>query len=129
MRHMRWGWILVAGLLGEFVAIVFLEGLRLLHGGWLAPLSPVGSAAFQFEMFAGMALCGWWVARKTTAWPVLNGALVGVTAVLIYEMLAFGQPVPRNWFYFVAHGLKIGGGAAGGWLAAWRARAPVSASA
>lgn len=32
MRNMRWGWILIGGLLGEFVAIVFLEGLRLLHG-------------------------------------------------------------------------------------------------
>ena len=110
------------------MAIVFLEGLRLLHGGWLAPLSTVGSAAFQFEMFAGMVFFGWWIAGKTTAWPVLHGALVGVCAVLIYEILAFGQPVPRNWFYFLAHGLKIGGGAVGGWLAARRARAPMSAS-
>lgn len=56
---------------------------------------------------------------------VLHGALVGAAAVLIYEILAFGQPVPRTWPYFLAHALKIGGGAAGGWIAARRARASV----
>ena len=129
MRSMRWGWILLAGFLGEVVAIVFLLGLRHLHGyeaRSLAPLSALGAAAFQFELFAVMALFGWWVARKATAWPVLHGALVGVAGVLIYEILAFGQPVPRNSSYFLAHALKIGGGAAGGWLA--RSRAPVRAS-
>ena len=130
MRDMRWGWILVAGFLGECVAIAVLVGIRLLHGyepGSLAPLSSLGAATFQFELFAVMALFGWWVARKATAWPVLHGALVGVAAVLIYEIVAFGQPVPRTLSYFVAHALKIGGGAAGGWIAAWRARAPASA--
>jgi hypothetical protein len=131
MRNVRWGWILIAGLLGEFVAIVFLVGLRRLHGyeaRSLAPLSALGATAFQFELFAVMALFGWWVARKATASPVLHGTLVGVAAVLIYEILAFGQPVPRNWSYFLAHALKIGGGAAGGWMASWRTRVAVGPS-
>jgi hypothetical protein len=131
MRKVRWSWIVLAGFLGECVAILFLIGLRRLHGypaSSPAPLSPLGSAAFQFELFAVMALFGWWVARKATALPVLNGTLVGVAAVLIYEILAFGQPVPRDSFYFLAHGLKICGGAAGGWLAGGRGRMAFSGS-
>jgi len=126
MRDIRWGWVLLAGFLAEAVAIAVLVGLRVLHGydvRSLAPLSALGTAVFDLELFLGTALFGWWVARKSPA-PILNGLLVGVAAVLLYEIVAFGQPVPRNATYFFLHALKIGGGAAGGWLAAWRARPP-----
>ena len=100
-------------------------GLRLLHGyGPLSPspLSASGTAAFLAELFVVLALFGLWVARKAATQPVLHGVLVGVAAVLIYELLveivAFGKPVPRNLLYFTAHAVKIAGGAAGGWIAA-----------
>lgn len=131
MRKIRWGWILVAGILAEAVAVAFLVGLRWLHGypaASAAPLSVLGTTAFEAELFVGTALAGWWVARKATGWPVLNGALVGVTTVLVYEILAWGQPVPRDFSYFLLHGLKIGGGVAGGCIAAWRAGAPARAA-
>jgi hypothetical protein len=130
MRKIRWGWILVAGILAEAVAVAFLVGLRRMHGyaaASAAPLSAVAAVAFEVELFVGTAVAGWWVARKATAWPVLNGALVGVTTVLVYEILAFGQPVPRDWSYFLLHGLKVAGGVTGGCIAAWHARAPASA--
>ena len=130
MRKIRWGWILVAGILAEAVAVAFLVGLRWMHGyaaASAAPLSAVAAVAFEVELFVGTAVAGWWVARKATASPVLNGALVGVTTVLVYEILAFGQPVPHGWSYFFLHGLKVAGGVTGGCIAAWHARAPASA--
>jgi hypothetical protein len=127
MRNIRWGWILLAGAVAEALAVAVLVGLRSLHGyeaASAAPLSTLGTATFEVELFAGTALAGWWVARKATAWPVLNGALVGIVTVLVYEILAFGQPLVRDASYLLLHGLKIGGGVAGGLLAAWRARVP-----
>ena len=122
MRTLRWGWILLAAFLGELVGIVVLMGLRLLSGYGpvsLAPLSSLGTTAFLLELAVVMAIFGWWVAaRKAGGQRVLHGLLVGVAAVLIYEIAAFGQPVPRDSTYFAAHLLKIGGGALGGWLAA-----------
>ena len=132
MRNIRWGWILLAGVLAEAVAVAVIVGLRWLHGypaASAAPLSTLGTATFEVELFVGTALAGWWVARKATATPVLNGALVGVTTVLVYEILAYGQPVVRDGSYFLLHGLKIGGGVVGGWIAARRARAPADAPA
>jgi hypothetical protein len=135
MQNLRWGWIALGGFLGELVAIVVLMGLRVLNGSGPispAPLSPLALAAFLTELAVVMALFGWWVAaRKAHAQRVLHGLLVGVAAVLIYEILAFGQPVPRDWSYVAAHALKIAGGAVGGWLATWlgaRAALPTAAS-
>lgn len=125
MTNIRWGWIVLAAFLGELTGILLLMGLRLLHGyGPLSPspLSGPGEAAFIAELFAVLALFGYWVARKAPLQPVLHGLLVGVTSVLIYEVLVFivarGQPIPRNLLYFAAHAVKIAGGAAGGWFAA-----------
>lgn len=125
MTNIRWGWILLAAFLGEVTGILLLMGLRLLHGYGPAspnPLSGPGEAAFMAELFVVLALFGYWVARKALLQPVLNGLLVGVTSVLLYELLVFivarGQPIPRNLLYFSAHVVKIAGGAAGGWFAA-----------
>jgi len=60
----------------------------------------------------------------------LARALVGVATILIYEILAYGQPVPHNAEYFFLHGMKLVAGALGGFIAGWQAsartRAPVS---
>jgi hypothetical protein len=125
MRNLRWGWILLAGFLGELTALLVLFGIRLLHGFSpfeLRPLSPIGTAAFDLALFCVPALFGHWVARKAPSQPVLNGLLVGVAAVLIYEALVFRQPIPRGVSYFVAHALKIAGGVVGGWSVARQRR-------
>ena len=131
MKHMRWGWILLAGFLAESVSVAFLVGLRYWHGGSVrSELSPLGNATFEVELFVVTALFGWWAARKATSWPLLHGALVGVVTILIYEILAYGQPVPHNAEYFFLHGMKLVAGAVGGFIAGWQAsartRAPVS---
>jgi hypothetical protein len=131
MRIMRWGWIVLAGVVAEGVSIAFLVGLRYWQGGSArAELSALGNAMFEVELFAVTALFGWWAARKTISWPLLDGALVGVVTIVIYEILAYGQPVPHNAEYFFLHGMKLVAGAVGGWIAGWQApartRAPVS---
>jgi hypothetical protein len=60
-------------------------------------------------------LFGLWVARKVEAYFVLQGMMVGLIGVLIYVGLTRGQPEPL--LYVFAHGLKLLGGAAGGYLA------------
>jgi len=56
---------------------------------------------------------------------VVHGALVGVTAVLIYLGVSLGQPEPMA--YVIAHLLKVLGGAAGGLAAMSRFRSAASA--
>lgn len=124
MHNVRWGWIVLAGFVAEVLGFVVLMGIRVLHGvGPLAldPLSAVGNAAFLLELFLVFALFAWWVARGARALVFSNGLLVGVAAVLIYEIVARGSGQsmpPLSAAYLLAHAVKIAGGAAGGWLAA-----------
>jgi hypothetical protein len=123
MRNVRWGWIVLGAFVAEVVGFALLMGIRVLHGyGPLArdPLSALGNAAFQIELFLVFALFGWWVARGAHKLVLVNGLLVGVAAVLIYEIAARGsrQSIPISASYLLAHAVKIAGGGAGGWLAA-----------
>jgi hypothetical protein len=70
------------------------------------------------------------VCRRLESRFVLHGALAGLAATLIYlvPVLASGQTQPA--VYWVAHGLKVLGGAAGGMFMARRtARAGTGARA
>ena len=97
MKNVRWGWVLLEGVLGEFSTIVLITVLRLMHGeGMRAPLSAFGQTAFPVGVFASLLLCGWWVARKALAWPIVHGLLVGTVAVLTYELLTIRLQVPRT---------------------------------
>jgi hypothetical protein len=60
-------------------------------------------------------LLAWWVGRGIQSRFVVHGLLVGVVAMLIYIALTRAQPEP--FAYVLAHGLKLLGGAGGGWLA------------
>jgi len=125
VRNVRWGWIVLGAFVAELVGFAVLMGIRVLHGYGpfaLDPLSAVGNAAFPIELFLVFALFGWWVARGARELVFLNGLLVGVGAVLIYEIAArgTGQSIPISATYLLAHAVKIAGGGAGGWLAARR---------
>ena len=123
MRNVRWVWILICAWLAELLGYAVLMGIRVLHGIGpfsLDPLSPLGDAAFQIELFLVFALFGWWVARGARGLVVVNGLLVGLGAVLIYEIAAraSGHPPPFSVTYLLLHAVKIAGGAVGGWIAA-----------
>src|SRR5262249_25336413 len=118
MRDIRWGRIIGGGFLVELalfaIAIpVFALGAQ----GSLNYIVP--PAAFIASIFGGV-----WVARKPPGRPVLHGTLAGVVATLIYLGLSFGQP--ESAAYIAAHGLKILGGAAGGFVSSKRLKTAMS---
>ena len=112
MKNMRWGWILLGGFLAELLVFALVIPLSLLAG----PQSLLYSA--PPASFVGTLVSGWWVARKARRRPVLHGTLVGLVATVIYIIISRGQPEPLA--YIIAHGLKLLGGVAGGYMAARR---------
>jgi hypothetical protein len=123
VRNIRWIWIVLGAFVAEVLGFAGLMCIRVLHGYGpfaLDPLSAVGNAAFLIELFVVFMLFGWWIARGARDLVFLNGLLVGVAAVLIYEIVARGSgaSIPLTAAYLLAHAVKVGGGAAGGWIAA-----------
>jgi len=108
----RWLRVLIAGFLAEILVIALVIPISLLFGkNTLTYAAPAASLLACF-------LLAIWVGRRLDSLFVLHGVLVGVVATLIYVGLTRGGPEPVA--YLVAHGLKILGGAAGGFVAARR---------
>jgi hypothetical protein len=106
---MHWVRILIGGFLAEAVLILLVIPVAMKWGQHpLLYLAPAGSLLLCF-------LFGFWVGRGVKSRFVLHGLLVGAVAMAIYLALTRLQPEP--WAYLVAHGLKLVGGASGGWLA------------
>jgi hypothetical protein len=109
MNNIRWGWVLLGGFVAELAVFAIVIPLSLLAGReslfYSAPLASF-LATFAF---------GLWVARKAAKFRVLHGILVGVVATLLYVGISLGRPEPIA--YVVAHGLKVLGGAVGGFVA------------
>jgi hypothetical protein len=118
----RWGRVVLGGFLAELILIVLVIPIRAFGG----PESAVTfvAVAGSFVVFVPVA---WWLCRSA-ARPILHGALMGAAAAVIYLIIhgataAFVADSPQVPFiYYVAHVLKVAGGAAGGWFA--RQRAP-----
>jgi hypothetical protein len=115
MKSMRWGWILLGGFLAELLVFAIVIPLSLAAGqASLLYSAPPAS-------FVGTFVLGIWIAQRAPDRRVLHGVLVGVAATMIYIAMSRGQPEPVA--YIIAHGLKLLGGAAGGWVAARRGTA------
>ena len=111
----HWGRILLGGLLAEVALILAIVPLGLhLGDNFLHYTAPPGS-------FITCFLGALWVCRRIESHFILHGTLVGVVAALIYLALTRAQPEP--FAYIVAHGLKLAGGAFGGFVAQ-RRRSP-----
>ena len=109
---LRWPLVLLGGFLAEVSVIALVLPIALLAGkSTLTYTAPAASflACFLFAI---------WVGRRLTSRFVLHGFLVGVAATLIYVALTRGGPEPLA--YLIAHGLKLVGGALGGFVAARR---------
>lgn len=119
MKNIRWGWILLGGILAELTIFVIVIPLSLLAGREsLLYSAPPAS-------FAAALVFGIGVARRAPQWRVLHGTLVGIVSMLIYVAISLGRPEPVA--YLLAHLLKVLGGAAGGFIASKRETAtPVS---
>jgi putative membrane protein (TIGR04086 family) len=107
--RVHWVRVLVGGLLAEALLIVLVIPIALKWGQhpllWVAP---VGSLLTCFVF-------GMWVGRGVQSRFVVHGLLVGVVAAVIYVALTLARPEPMA--YVIAHGLKLLGGMAGGWVA------------
>ena len=113
MNHpagIHWLRILLGGFLAEVSVIALVIPVSLLFGKQTIPSTALLGSLLACFLFA------LWVARRVDSRFVLHGILVGLVATLIYVALTRGRPEPVA--YLVAHGLKIIGGAAGGFVAA-----------
>ena len=106
----RWLRVLLGGFLAEVLVIALVFPVALLFGK--STLTYTAPAASLLSCFV-LAI---WVGRRLNSRFVLHGILVGFVATLIYVALTRGGPEPVA--YLIAHGLKILGGAAGGFVAA-----------
>lgn len=108
----QWIRVLIAGFLAEVSVIVIVIPFFMIAGQHvLVYVAPLASLAMCF-VFA------LWVGRRLESGFVLHGVLVGVVATLLYVALTRAHPEP--FAYVVAHGLKILGGAGGGFIAGRR---------
>jgi len=111
---MRWGRIILGGFLAELVLIVVaIPSLAFGNQTILNWVAVIGSAVTS----CGAAI---WVTRRVDSRFMLHGALTGVTAAVIYIALIVASGQTQPLIYWVAHGFKIAGGAAGGLFAARR---------
>lgn len=114
---LRWGRIALGGLLAELLLILAVIPLQAAGGGQgaITALAVAGS----FVAFVPVA---WWLGRRL-ARPVVHGVLMGAFAAAVYTGLfvagrMFDPTVPTMPpAYYLAHVMKLAGGALGGWLA------------
>jgi hypothetical protein len=115
---LRWGRIVLGGLLAEGLLVLAVIPVQL-TGGNQRVLTVVAVAG----SFVALALVARWLCRPL-ARPVVHGLLMGVVAAGLYLALqvaamAFATEPPQvPPIYYVAHVLKLAGGALGGWWAA-----------
>ena len=112
---LRWGRVLAGGFVAELLVFAVVFPVQYFFG----------QTAFLAAVLAASAvmpfICALWVGRRIESRFVLQGALVGLVAALLYTGLAWGQP--QRLLYQISHGLKVAGGAAGGLVAARRKQA------
>ena len=116
---MRWGRAIAGGLLAELMLIVVVIPGALMGSESIVTWSVVFAAPIT------TFLASLWVARRLESRFVLHGALVGLTAALIYLVPIMAGGIEQPPLYWVGHGLKVLGGAVGGMVAARRAASAV----
>ena len=116
----QWGRVLLGAFLMEVVLIAI--ALPLFFGGMGRVLVYVIPPAALIATFAITV----WLGRRFSSKFVLHGVLIGIVGTLIYIGLTRAQPEP--WQYWIAHGLKVVGGAAGGMVLARRQSAHSTAA-
>ena len=105
----RWGRILIAGVLAELLVVVLLAPVYLVFGEQAAVYSTTWAS------FVGLFLLAAWVGRKIESRFVLHGLLVACVAILFYVTVTLAQP--ESLLYLAAHACKLLGGTAGGFYA------------
>ena len=112
----QWGRVVLAAFVMEVILFAVAIPLFLRGAGWLLiyvvpPLALIATFAVTL-----------WLGSRIKTNFVLHGVLIGVVGTLMYIALTRAQPEP--WQYWLAHALKIVGGAAGGIVLAQRQTVP-----
>lgn len=122
---MRWLRTILGGILAEMLVLVMILPVAYAVGfdlstGDPASVPPALNAAIVVASFVAPLLLTQWVARRLTSQFLLHGFLVGFTAFAVYmiPMTLSGESQPL--VYWLAHAMKILGGAVGGAIAARR---------
>lgn len=107
--RIHWMRVLIGGLLVEAsLFVVVIPIYNILGQRPLLYVVPVASFVMSFVF-------GLWVGRRVESHFVLHGILVGIVATLLYVGMTRAHAEP--FAYLLAHGLKLLGGAAGGFVA------------
>lgn len=108
-KAIRWIRVLIAGFLAEASVFALVIPVFTLWGQHaLLYAAPPASLLMCF-------LFGLWVGRRVASHFIVHGLLVGAVAVALYVCLTLFRPEPIA--YILAHGLKLLGGAGGGFVA------------
>lgn len=106
----QWGRVVLAAFLMEVALVGIAVPLAMSgHGNVNFYVIPPASLLLTF-------LVAVWFGQRFSGTFVFQGALIGVIGTLMYVALTRAQPEP--WQYLLAHGLKVIGGAVGGWAVA-----------
>jgi hypothetical protein len=128
MARIRWGRVVVGAFLAEaavLAAFFLILGLAWLAGvpGLAAPMTPLDYVEALVCSFVSIYVFTLWVARPLDSGFVVHGLLVGFVATSLFLLmwaLTAGSLAEHPLLYWVAHGLKLAGGIAGGLAAARR---------
>jgi len=115
LARIHWLRVLIGGFLAEVSVIAVVIPVFLLFGQRAVPYAALSGSLVMCFLFA------LWAGRRVDSRLVLHGTLVGVVATILYVALTRGRPEPPA--YFVAHVLKILGGATGGFFVERRRKA------
>ena len=108
MRRIHWLRIVLFGFLSELAVIAVFIPATVLLGEAPGMYAAVGGSLVMPFLFGILTV------RKVKSHLPLHGMLVGAVGILIYVGLTRAQPEPV--LYIIAHGLKLLGGAAGGYF-------------
>ena len=129
-RGLRWGRALLAAFLAE-VALVAIAAP--IYAGMGAASTHALNIVIPLASFVAFLAAGYWSALPVPGRGMVQGALTGVWAVVLYIALGLvaslfvrGTGVVDGFTtpYLNAHALKVIGGAIGGWLVSRKAERP-----
>ena len=136
--RIRWGSVIAAAVLSEFVAISILMAFTLVyfflfaHDRTLSEFEQLGARAGYYvaPIAGGLAtfFSALWATRRLTAHFVLNGTLVGVVVVILTAGFLFGARPEDRLMYLISFVLRIAAGYLGGLTAQARFHRSVTPS-
>jgi hypothetical protein len=108
----QWGRVVLAAFLME-VALIAIAVPHFMSGAGRVLVYVIPPAALIATFIITV-----WIGRGIHSKFVLHGVLIGIVGTLMYIGLTRAQP--ESWQYWVAHALKVVGGATGGMVLARR---------